>query len=259
MRNFAPYLKKEVPTTCRFARSNNIRQAQNEQLTLWAALCGWIRASGEAFKSTRRRPTSLTNNNVLSRLPRTTCKFAIMRKYVFLALLLAATSVAAQSRNIEPEKAGQMVVVNPDSTVTLLQKEEVKMKAKSTSWGMIPIPGSSLLDKSKALMVIKGTTSKTKVKAGEVTLVLKVKNINEKAQEAISVCKFEKEKKNRTRIMGEFAILKGMEANASLNDVSRTVEQYGSDCYKITIPQIEPGEYAVFFDDATHFYTFTVE
>ncbi len=182
-----------------------------------------------------------------------------MRKYVFLGLLLAATSVAAQSMNIEPEKAGQMVVVNPDSTVTLLQKEEVKMKAKSTSWGMIPIPGSSLLDKSKALMVIKGTTSKTKVKAGEVTLVLKVKNINEKAQEAISLCKFEKEKKNRTRIMGEFAILKGMEANASLNDVSRTVEQYGADCYKITIPQIEPGEYAVFFDDATHFYTFTVE
>jgi hypothetical protein len=225
------------------------------------SLCGlWVYSLATKFPQVaQRQPASCKYNPLLPGIGATLKRQTTMRKYVFLALLLATTSVAAQSRNIEPEKAGQMVVVNSDSTVTLLQKEEVKMKAKSTSWGMIPIPGSSLLDKSKALMVIKGTTSKTKVPAGELTLILKVKNINEKAQEAISVCKFEKEKKNRTRIMGEFAILKGMEANASLNDVSRTVEQYGSDCYKITIPQIEPGEYAVFFDDATHFYTFTVE
>lgn len=259
MRNFAAELKRKClrlvdsPDQTVFDR-HRVSNSQIVGCPLWLDTGLW-----RSLQVDMEAAHFYNNNIVLSWQPRTTCKFANMRKYVFLALLLAATSVAAQSRNIEPEKAGQMVVVNPDSTVTLLQKEEVKMKAKSTSWGMIPIPGSSLLDKSKALMVIKGTTSKTKVKAGEVTLVLKVKNFEEKAQEAISVCKFEKEKKNRTRIMGEFAILKGMEANASLNDVSRTVEQYGFDCYKITIPQIEPGEYAVFFDDATHFYTFTVE
>ena len=83
-----------------------------------------------------------------------------MKKYLLsLAMLFTLSSAIAQSEKLEPEFIGQVVVVNADSTTTLLQKEATKMKTSSTKFGYIPLPGTSLLDKSKVNMTVKGKES----------------------------------------------------------------------------------------------------
>ena len=66
-----------------------------------------------------------------------------MKKIIFTLVVTMVAGIAlAQSKNIEPEYIGQVVILNADSTTTLLQKETAKMKAKSSKWGMLPIPGA---------------------------------------------------------------------------------------------------------------------
>ena len=85
-----------------------------------------------------------------------------MKKLVIsIVSVMVAMSTFAQSKNFEPEYIGQVVVINADSTTTLLQKEQAAMKTSSSKFGYIPIPGSGLLDKSKVNLTVKGAESKT--------------------------------------------------------------------------------------------------
>ena len=107
MRNFAAELKRKClrlvdsPDQTVFDR-HRVSNSQIVGCPLWLDTGLW-----RSLQVDMEAAHFYNNNIVLSWQPRTTCKFANMRKYVFLGLLLAATSVAAQSRNIEPEKAGQ--------------------------------------------------------------------------------------------------------------------------------------------------------
>ena len=66
-----------------------------------------------------------------------------MKKLFFTAVLMAMTVICfAQSKNIVPEYVGQVAILNPDSTLTVVTKEAGSIKTKSSKWGMIPIPGS---------------------------------------------------------------------------------------------------------------------
>ena len=65
-----------------------------------------------------------------------------MKKYfATLAMIMLTAAGFAQSQKLEPEFIGQVVVVNADSTTTLLQKEPTKIKTgfnkiryDSSSW-----------------------------------------------------------------------------------------------------------------------------
>ena len=61
-----------------------------------------------------------------------------MKKYfATLAMVMLAAAGFAQSEKLEPEFIGQVVVVNADSTTTLLQKEPTKIdeiRYDSSSW-----------------------------------------------------------------------------------------------------------------------------
>ena len=50
-------------------------------------------------------------------------------------MLFTMSGAIAQSEKLEPEFIGQVVVVNTDSTTTLLQKEATKIKTGSTKIG----------------------------------------------------------------------------------------------------------------------------
>ena len=67
------------------------------------------------------------NNNI---------KTTIMKKLIFTTAVMMAMTVScfAQSKNIEPEYIGQVVILNADSTTVLLQKEAASMKTKSSNW-----------------------------------------------------------------------------------------------------------------------------
>ena len=65
---------------------------------------------------------------------------------------------SAQAQKVtvpEPEYKGQVAVINADSTTTLLQKETGEHKAKSSAFALVPIPGASLLDRTKAYLTVK--------------------------------------------------------------------------------------------------------
>ena len=66
-----------------------------------------------------------------------------MKKIILTTAVMMAMTVScfAQSKNIEPEYIGQVVILNADSTTVLLQKEAASMKTKSSNWGLLPIPG----------------------------------------------------------------------------------------------------------------------
>ncbi len=74
-------------------------------------------------------------------------------KHLILTSALFLTATLGFAQNItEPEYKGQVAVINTDSTTTLLQKETGEHKAKSSAFALVPIPGASLLDRTKAGM-----------------------------------------------------------------------------------------------------------
>ncbi len=186
-------------------------------------------------------------------------KFHVMKKILLSAVMVAMSIICfAQSANIEPEYIGQVVIVNSDSTTTLLQKEEVKMKTKSTKFGLIPVPGSGFLDKTKAKYVIKGKEAPVSVKAGRITLIVKAANNEEEPRKVFGIMKFDVEKKERTYLMAEGGVMSGTNFTMNFSNVPFVTKKYGKNCYLVVIENAEPGEYAV-NTDFSNMSTFSVK
>ncbi len=181
-----------------------------------------------------------------------------MKKILFTTFMMAVTLGGfAQSANIEPEYNGQVAIVNSDSTTTLLKKEMVKMKTKSTNFGLIPLPGSGLLDKAKMKMTLKGAEAPVSVKSGRITLILKASTNEEDPARMFSIIKLEKGKKDRSYVAGEFG-LGGSSYSIGQSNVPFLTKKYGKSCYLIVIENAEPGEYAV-STELTALSTFSVK
>ena len=87
-------------------------------------------------------------------------------KHLILTSALFLTATLGFAQNItEPEYKGQVAVINADSTTTLLQKETGEHKAKSSAFALVPIPGASLLDRTKAYLTVKGAVSASYIDA----------------------------------------------------------------------------------------------
>lgn len=107
---------------------------------------------------------------------------------------------SAQAQKVtvpEPEYKGQVAVINADSTTTLLQKETGEHKAKSSAFALVPIPGASLLDRTKAYLTVKGAESPNKISSKKFSLIIRVKDNSEEPKNAFGIFKFETKKKER--------------------------------------------------------------
>lgn len=178
--------------------------------------------------------------------------------FATFALAILAAAGHAQSQNLEPEYIGQVVVVNADSTTTMLQKEPTKIKTKSSMFGMIPVPGTALLDKSKCNLTVKGTESPTKLKGGRLTFIVRVEKNDVDPKTAFGVLHFEVKKKTREFLMAQAGMLSGIESTTNFTNVETKVEKYGSHSYKVTIENVKPGQYGI-MTDFTNISTFGVE
>lgn len=165
----------------------------------------------------------------------------------------------AQTEKFEPEFIGQVVVVNADSTTTLLQKETTSMKTSTTKFGYIPIPGAGLLDKSKVNMVVKGDESKTMLKSGQLTFVIRVGKNDADPKDVFGIFQFEVKKKNRQYAMAEAGVLTGVKSTTTFNTVPAQVKKYGTESYMIVIEDAKPGQYAITTTDITNVSTFGVK
>lgn len=182
-----------------------------------------------------------------------------MKKFIITAVLMAMTVICfAQSKNIVPEYVGQVAILNPDSTLTLVQKEAGRVKTKSSKWGLIPVPGAALLDKSKVNLTIKGTESPTKVN-GKVVMIMNAGTNEKDPSSVFGIIKFEVNKKNRTYLMASAGVLSGVDATTSYNSVMADIKKYGTDCYIISFGNLEPGEYGFFTGDVSSLATFSVK
>ena len=182
-----------------------------------------------------------------------------MKKTVlFYIMTIVTLTVSAQSVT-EPEFIGQVAVVNADSTTTLLQKENVTMKANSTKFGLIPVPGSGLFDKSKVNMVAKGAESKTSLQKGRLTFIVRAENNNIEPSNVFRIFQFEVKKKNRQFQMAQASLLGGVESDVSFNNVSYEVKKYGTSSFLVVIMDAEPGEYGIITTDMSKIQTFGVK
>lgn len=108
-------------------------------------------------------------------------------KHLILTSALFLTATLGFAQNItEPEYKGQVAVINADSTTTLLQKETGEHKAKSSAFALVPIPGASLLDRTKAYLTVKGAESPNKISSKKFSLIIRVKDNSEEPKICIS-------------------------------------------------------------------------
>ena len=185
-----------------------------------------------------------------------------MKKIISIAMMALASCLYVNAQDngkvIEPEFIGQVLLVNADSTTVLLKKEEAKIKAKSSKWGMIPIPGAGLLDKMKSNLIVKGTESPTKLKSGRLTFVVRAEKNDLDPKEVFGVAKFEVKKKTREYLMMEAGALSGVETTTNFTNVEANVRKFGKHSYIVVIEDAKPGQYAI-ITNISNVVTFGVE
>ncbi len=182
-----------------------------------------------------------------------------MKHLAFIsALWLTATLGYAQTIS-EPEYKGQVIIINTDSTTTLLQKELGEQKVKSSNFGMIPLPGAALLDKTKAYLSVKGTSSPNSVTSNKFSLLIRVKDNSEEPKNAFGIFKFDIKKKERRYPMADVGILSGAKVNTNFTTVDYDVKKYGESSYLVTLHDLPAGEYGVVAGDFSNITTFSVK
>ena len=172
-------------------------------------------------------------------------------------IVMAAMSCYAQT--VEPEFIGQVMVLNSDSTTILLQKEQAAMKASTTNFGLIPIPGSGLLDKSKTNLVVKGKESKVTLNPGRVTLIIRAENNNVDPKSVMGIFQFDVKKGKRQFKVTEGSMVGGYDTTISFNTVQYEAKKYGEHSYLVIIENAEPGQYGIVMNDISNISTFGVK
>lgn len=181
-----------------------------------------------------------------------------MKKFSFLLFSLFVFVAGSAQTNLEPEFRNQIVVVKADSSTTLLQKETVKIKTNSTKFGYIPLPGTSLLDKSKSYLTVKGKASQTRLNAGRLTFIVRIGQNDEDPKGVFGVFSFDVNK-NRQYKLAEAGLLSGVQTTTNFNTVPILVEKYGKESYLVVIENAQPGEYGIITSDISTVSTFGVE
>lgn len=181
-----------------------------------------------------------------------------MKHLILTTTLFLATTFGYAQNISEPEYKGQVAIVNADSTTTLLQKEVGEHKAKSSAFGMIPIPGSSLLDKTKAYLSVKGAESPNKISTKQFSLIIRVKDNSEEPKNAFGIFKFETKKKERRFQLLDFGFGKAS-TNTNFTTVDYDVKKFGTSSYLVTLSNLEAGEYGVVAGDFSSIATFSIK
>ena len=168
-----------------------------------------------------------------------------MKRLIVVALMLCIFySSKAQVTVPEPEFIGQVVVLTSDSTGVLLNKEKPSLKAKSNGVAYIPIPGASLLSKTKTSIVLNGTSSNTKVASDTVRFIIKLENREVDPTSTVHVMKFDVKKKTREAVVADFGLLNGFNY-ATEQSETYTVTKYGESSVLFTLNSVSEGEYGI--------------
>ena len=182
-----------------------------------------------------------------------------MKQLLSLILLLSAScTLQAQVRLAEPEYIGQVLMLTSDTTAQELTRENVRQQVKSTHFGAIPLPGTSLLDKTRMSSVIAGPHAPHSFSAGVHRFLIRTDSSDQDPQMLIAIWKMTVKKKNREHKTGEVGILTGASMNVTGSDIPFQAQKYGEHSCLVTLPEMEPGEYAITFPGQPQVSTFTI-
>ena len=191
---------------------------------------------------------------MLNQIKRTT-----MRTILSLAVaLLLSVCANAQVKVAEPEFIGQVSILTSDSTCVTLQKEKSTMKTKSTKFGYIPVPGMSLLDKTKTKLVLDGNSASNTFKSGTIRFIMRVEKQEVDPATYLRIVKFEVKKKTRESVMAQFGLIQGMKMDMNSSE-SFEVQKYGESSLMFTLHNVELGQYGISFTGLLDASTFGVE
>lgn len=189
-------------------------------------------------------------------------------KKIILSIVLAMALVPAMAQRtdkqinreaaLEPEFNDQACILNADSTTTMLPMESVRMKGKSTYYGLIPIPGSGLLDKNKMYLEFQGEKSTVTIKPGTVNIILKEKENGDDPRSSLGFMTLEVKKKKRRAEWMSFGLLQGSKMDTQGSN-QYEVRKFGKSSYLITIRNLQPGQYALGVKSGMAMATFGVE
>ena len=182
-------------------------------------------------------------------------------KTTLLSIAVFCCMASAQAQKVtvsEPEYKGQVAVINTDSTTTLLQKETGEHKAKSSAFALVPIPGASLLDRTKAYLTVKGVESPNKISSRKFSLIIRVKDNSEEPKNAFGIFKFETKKKERRFKMADIGF-GSASATTNFTTVDYEAKKFGSSSYLVTLHDLPAGEYGVVANGFDSIATFSVK
>lgn len=182
-------------------------------------------------------------------------------KTTLLSIAVFCCMASAQAQKVtvpEPEYKGQVAVINADSTTTLLQKETGEHKAKSSAFALVPIPGASLLDRTKAYLTVKGAESPNKISSKKFSLIIRVKDNSEEPKNAFGIFKFETKKKERRFKMADIGFGSAT-ATTNFTTVDYEAKKFGTSSYLVTLNDLPAGEYGVVANGFDSIATFSVK
>ena len=182
-----------------------------------------------------------------------------MKNILLTSALLLLTSFGFAQTASEPEYIGQVALLNEDNTLTVLPKESAEQKTTSSKWGMIPVPGSSLLDKSKVYLAVKGNSSPTKFSSKNIILIVRGKDHNEEPKKAVGIFKFAQKKKERRYSLAEAGLVTGIKTTNTFNTVPFKANKYGKASYLIELSNLETGEYGIVTTELNEVTTFSIQ
>lgn len=168
-----------------------------------------------------------------------------MKNLLFTICVMAISLCCFAQSLTKPDYVGQIGLINPDSTITLLPKEQSSMGGKANALSHIPVPGISLFGKSKATISLNGKNSGTVMESRSFSLILRGPDNKTAPEEIISVFTFDVKKKKREHEIASFSAIGGYESNIRQNSIPWEAHKYGEDCYIITFKDLEPGEYGI--------------
>ncbi|MDR0874267.1 MAG: hypothetical protein LBN27_12525 [Prevotellaceae bacterium] len=161
-----------------------------------------------------------------------------MKKIAFILLtVMFFASLSAQTTVKEPEFAGEIVLLNSDSTTTLLEKSTVQIKINSAA---IQLTG---FGSAKEKLTIAGCCASVRTHSGRIQLIVRaVDNISD-PMSIIQIIKFDVSKKARKTELASVSAFGASSNNMQL--LPFTGKKYGTASYLLITANAEKGEYGV--------------
>jgi len=161
------------------------------------------------------------------------------RILAFAASLLFAAQLSAQTV-AEPDFTGEVLVLKPDGTATLLEKHTVQLQTKAGATAYIFGIG-----KVKTRIVIEGGESATRLTpADDIRFIIKAVDNSTDPLSIIDIFRMKPSKKDRRAEISATGTFSGASSN-NLDRLRFTASKYGEKSYLLTLVDKPAGEFGI--------------